>query len=76
MPQLGDLRFDCPYCGHPVTVPVHTLDGGKFTVTAAINLGAIREHYTTVHPKLAEPAGEAVTGDESAESGELRDRGR
>ncbi|NUP39182.1 MAG: hypothetical protein HOY76_19750 [Streptomyces sp.] len=54
--QLGDLRFDCPYCGEPVTVPVHEIDGGRYAVEVSADLSVIRQHMTGAHPELAEPA--------------------
>lgn len=56
MAQLGDLRFDCPYCGEPVTVPVHEIDGGRYAVEVSADLSVIRQHMTGAHPELAERA--------------------
>jgi len=70
------MRFDCPVCGDAVTVPVRTVDSGKWAISAAVDLSVIRQHMTSVHPELAEPAGEAVTGDEPAEPVERVQSGR
>lgn len=61
------MRFDCPVCGQPVTVPVRTIDSGKHAVSVAADLSVIRAHMASAHPEVAEPAGEAVDGDEPAE---------
>jgi hypothetical protein len=51
--QLGDMRFDCPVCGKPVTVPVREIDGGQYAVEVTADLSVIRRHMASVHPELA-----------------------
>lgn len=70
------MRFDCPVCGEPVTVPVRTIDSGKHAVSVAADLSVIRAHMASAHPEVAEPAGEAVDGDGPAESVEHQQPGR
>jgi hypothetical protein len=76
MAELGEMRFYCPACEEPLTIPVKTRGGSKFTIGLVINVGVIRKHLCAAHPELAELAGEAVPGEQPAESGELRDRRR
>jgi hypothetical protein len=74
--ELGDMRFDCPACDERLTIPVRQRTHGKFTIGLAVDFGVLRGHLATAHPELAEQTGEAVTGEQPAEPGELFSPGR
>lgn len=76
MAEIGDLWFDCAFCDDRITVPIRHAGGGKFTIDLAVDFGVLREHLTTMHPEHAHLAGEAVTGEQPPNPGELLHPGR